>query len=173
MALSLYACTDASNANSANTKNLTSVAPDSIQLSDIPIYTKYADMEYLFKQQNDTTYVINFWATWCKPCVAELPYIEALHEAYAGEKIKVILVSLDFPKQLETKLVPFINKQQLKSDVHVLVDGSTGWIDKVSTQWDGAIPVTMIYKGYNREFINGGVDSFEELNNHVKKVFEL
>ena len=59
------------------------------------------------------TYVVNFWATWCAPCVKELPHFETLQENYS-DSVEVILVSLDFPHQYETKLKPFIQNIQLK-----------------------------------------------------------
>ena len=143
----------------------------SIAQTTVPIYSQFDEIEYIFQQENDTTYVINFWATWCKPCVDELPYIEQLHEVYGEEKLKVILVSLDFKTQIESKLIPFIEKNQLKSEVLVLTDGKYNvWIDKVSPEWDGAIPVTLIYKGENRAFINTNFHSFEELDKIVKPI---
>ena len=72
-----------------------------------PIYENFEELAFIFQQQNDTTYVINFWSTWCAPCVKELPYFEQVNQKYTNRKVKVILVSLDFPKQLETKLKPF------------------------------------------------------------------
>ncbi len=131
----------------------------------VPVYQKFSGIEPLFHRQNDTTYVINFWATWCKPCVAELPYFEALNQSVAGQKVKVILVSLDFPRQLESKLAPFIKERQLQSRVEVLLDGKHNeWIDKVSPEWTGAIPATIIYRGENRRFVNGKVEDLEELH---------
>ena len=54
-------------------------------------YEKFDDIAPLFNKNNDTTYVINFWATWCKPCVEELPYFEDLYAAYSDKKVKIIL----------------------------------------------------------------------------------
>lgn len=140
-------------------------AADTVTLSDIPLYGSYAEMQHIFEQKNDTTYVINFWATWCKPCVAELPYFADLHEKFPDEKLRVILVSLDFPNKLEKKLVPFINKNKLKSDVVVLLDGSyNNWIDKVNTEWDGNIPVTHIYRNGETEFVGRAFENSEELS---------
>ncbi len=62
------------------------------------------------KALNDTTYVVNFWATWCAPCVKELPVFDAIDNKFAGKPVKVLLVSLDFPKDLNGKLPQFIQK---------------------------------------------------------------
>jgi thiol-disulfide isomerase/thioredoxin len=93
----------------------------------------------------DTTYVINFWATWCSPCVKELHYFTELDSIHAGEKVKVILVSLDFKKDIGTKLVPFIHKRNIKTEVLVLDElNDNEWIPKTDAQWQGNIPATLI-----------------------------
>lgn len=136
----------------------------------IPVYNNFDDLEYIFHQKNDTTYVINFWATWCGPCVKELPYFEQLHAVHSAEKLKIILVSLDFPRQIESKLIPFVKKRQLKSEVVVLTDEAYNvWIDKVDSNWDGAIPVTLVYNSEKRHFTKSEFKDFESLNAIVEQ----
>ncbi len=136
-----------------------------------PIYTSFDQFEPWLYRKSDTTYVVNFWATWCKPCVAELPYFEELHEAYKNEKVKVVLVSLDFPKQIKSKLVPFIEEHKLQSDVVALLDGRyTEWVEKVDKSWDGSIPITIIYNNENRKFIGEQFHDYDDLNNSLKEV---
>jgi len=135
----------------------------------IPVYDQFAGLEPLFRFDNDTTYVVNFWATWCKPCIKELPYFEEFNATYKDEKVKVILVSLDFPKKIESNLVPFVQKQQLKSKVVVLLDGKyNDWIDKISPAWTGAIPATYIYKGGQNRLVASPFESTKELLEAVK-----
>lgn len=135
----------------------------------IPVYEKFDGLEPLFRYDNDTTYVINFWASWCKPCIKELPYFEELNSQHANEKVKVVLVSLDFPKQVESNLVPFVKKKQLKSKVAVLLDGKyNNWIDKVSQDWSGAIPATYIYKKGQNLLIGEPFENLEELNEVIE-----
>jgi len=141
---------------------------------ELLIYDSFDDMEYIFNYDNDTTYVINFWATWCKPCVEELPYFDDLYNEYKTDKLRIILVSLDFPKQIETKLKPFIKKNNVLPEVMVLKDGDVNtWIDKVSKKWDGAIPVTIIYNRNERVFVSGEVANYEELNSKVKPLISI
>jgi len=132
-------------------------------VTNVPM-ADYAGIEHLFHQNNDTIYVINFWATWCLPCVAELPYFEQLHEEYKDKKLRVILISLDFKKQIQTKLIPFINKRQLQPEVILLDDPkSNEWIDKVDPSWSGAIPATVIYRDTLRSFYEQSFHDYEEL----------
>lgn len=129
-----------------------------------PVYERFEDLAPIFQQQTDTTYVINFWATWCAPCVKELPYFEALQKKYLSEKVKVILVSLDFKKQLETKLKPFLEERKLTSSVVVLLDPDANtWVDKVSPEWSGAIPATIVYKKNKKGFFEQSFEDLEEL----------
>ena len=109
---------------------------------------KIISMERLDKivnTEDDTTRVINFWATWCSPCIEELPYFEAVNETMADKKIKILLISLDFRSVLESSVVPFLKKKNIRSEVLLLDEpDANSFIDKVSPQWSGAIPATLI-----------------------------
>ena len=134
------------------------------QTTDIKIYKTFEDLEPLLHIANDTTYVVNFWATWCGPCVKELPHFEALNDTYQDSKVKVILLSLDMERQIETKLIPFLNKNKIISEVVLLADGKAHrWIDKVDPKWSGAIPITLIFQGEKRSFFEQDFHSEQEL----------
>lgn len=106
---------------------------------------KITDLEKRIRNNSDTTYIINFWATWCVPCVKELPDFDSINTAYINKKVKVILVSLDFKEDLKIKLMPFISTKKIKSEV-VLLDelNANYFIPKISDEWSGAIPATLI-----------------------------
>jgi thiol-disulfide isomerase/thioredoxin len=124
---------------------------------------------YLSTKDANKTYVVNFWATWCAPCVKELPYFEELNANYLNKSVEVILVSLDFPKQIETKLKPFLKKHGLKSEVLVLDDvDSNTWIPKVDKNWSGAIPATLIYNNTKTTFYERSFN-YEELETELKQ----
>ncbi len=135
---------------------------------DLIVYN-FNELEPLLNKMDDKIYVVNFWATWCAPCVKELPYFEALNNEYKSKNVEVVLVSLDFPKQYETKLKPFIIKRQLKSKMVALNDvDSNTWIPKVDKEWSGAIPATVIYKNEKRAFYEKSFN-LEELKTEVNK----
>ena len=121
----------------------------------------FEGLEPYLNQKNDTVYVVNFWATWCVPCVKELPYFEKLNQKYKNGKFKMILVSLDFPKMIESRVIPFIKNKNLLVEVVVLNDpDANSWIEKVAKEWSGAIPATIIYKNDKRKFYE---QSFSEV----------
>jgi thiol-disulfide isomerase/thioredoxin len=138
----------------------------SVQVKDEKLVVPVIDFEGFrpaLTKQNDTTYVINFWATWCAPCIKEIPYFEKLNADYANEKLSVILVNLDFPNHYDSRLIPFINDNNIKSKVIMLDDpNSNYWINEVDPTWTGAIPATLIYNRNKREFYEKEF-SYEEL----------
>ena len=120
----------------------------------------------------DKTYVINFWATWCAPCVKELPYFEEVNKRSQDKNTEVILVSLDFPSQIETKLKPYLKKNKIKSKVILLDDSKMNtWVPKVSEKWDGGIPATLIVNSSNYNFYPKPFKK-EELFNEINKVLK-
>src|SRR5471030_2436347 len=88
------------------------IFPMIISISEKPAVIKADDLMKRIANKSDTTYVINFWATWCAPCVKELPAFEKLNENYKDKKVKVLLVSMDFKQDYEKKLIPFVRKKK-------------------------------------------------------------
>lgn len=133
----------------------------------------YNQLKPLLEKKDDKTYVINFWATWCAPCVKELPYFEKINKEYADKNVEVLLVSLDFPKQVENKLIPFINRKKLQSEVVLLDDVNEDvWIKAIDESWSGALPATIIYTKNKRKFYEQSFD-YETLENELKTFLNL
>ncbi|HEY9047820.1 MAG TPA: TlpA disulfide reductase family protein [Ohtaekwangia sp.] len=99
--------------------------------------------------------VINFWATWCAPCVKELPLFEQLRTDNKKGDVKITLINLDFADKVN-KVNAFLVKKKIQSSVLLLdeIDYNT-WIDKVDQSWGGAIPATLIINPQNgkRKFV--------------------
>jgi thiol-disulfide isomerase/thioredoxin len=112
---------------------------------ETPAFVKMDALNFRVNNGSDTTYVINFWATWCAPCIQELHYFTELDSIRKNEKVKVILVSMDFKKDIGTKLVPFIAKRKIKTEVLVMDElYDNEWMPKVDSAWQGNIPATLI-----------------------------
>ena len=128
----------------------------------------YQNLALLLQPKDETVYVVNFWATWCAPCIKELPYFEQLHENYKDKNVKVILVSLDFPKKAQSNLLSFIKRKKLKATVVHLDDpDANSWIEKVASEWSGAIPATLIYDKNQKNFYEQAF-TYEELENALQ-----
>jgi thiol-disulfide isomerase/thioredoxin len=113
---------------------------------------KFDDLQEILKNKTETTYIINFWATWCKPCVAELPHFETLANNFRQNKIKVLLVSLDFAKDIE-KVREFVKHEKIISDVVLLNETDANkWINLIDNNWSGAIPATIMLNEDKRQF---------------------
>jgi thiol-disulfide isomerase/thioredoxin len=122
----------------------------------------YTELKPLLNQSDDKVHVVNFWATWCAPCIKELPYFEALNKR---KNIEVLLVSLDFPKHKQSRLLPFISKNKLQSKVVLLDDADENyWINDIKANWSGAIPATLIYNSQKRDFYERSFTKNELLN---------
>ena len=144
---------------------------DLSSLPSLEIYD-FSGIEPYLNLKGSKTYIVNFWATWCAPCVKELPHFESIQQAYQKD-VEVILISLDFPSQYETKLKPFIETHQLKTKVIVLDDlDMNSWISKVDLNWSGAIPVTLIYNSSKRTFYNRTF-TYNELDSEIKNFLTL
>tara|TARA_R110002096_G_C14616496_1_gene723809 strand:+ start:49 stop:585 length:537 start_codon:yes stop_codon:yes gene_type:complete len=146
------------------------VAKEALSKSDIELEVyDFEGFKKFLSKKDDTIYVINFWATWCAPCIKELPYFEKLNEQYKDKNVEVILVSLDFPHLYESKLKPFIVNKKIKSKVIALddVDMNT-WIPQVDETWSGSIPATFIYKNDNKKFFEQSF-TYEALEKEVKQ----
>jgi thiol-disulfide isomerase/thioredoxin len=128
----------------------------------------FKDFKPYLEKDNDSLYIINFWATWCKPCVEEMPAFERINREFKNEKVKVLLVSLDFPDQVNTRLKRYLEVNKIKSEVIVLDEPNADkWINQVSGEWSGALPGTLFYRNSKREFYEQKF-SYQELNSIVK-----
>jgi thiol-disulfide isomerase/thioredoxin len=134
----------------------------------------YDQLRPMLNRENDTTYVVCFWATWCAPCVGEMPYFLALDSMYADQPLQLLLVSLDFKKDYIRKLQPFVEKRKLEDRVVVLEDNNANfWIGDIHPDWSGAIPATLVYKGSTRKFFERTFHHVDELTAIVKPFLNL
>ena len=103
----------------------------------------FSEVDSFLDNSNDTLYVINFWATWCVPCLEELPAFEKVNNTSTGKNIKVILISLDTEINRLKRLDPFLEANILNSEIWVMPDKKPiDWIDKINPMWQGSIPAT-------------------------------
>lgn len=132
-----------------------------------PVYD-FPGLEPLLYKDDGKTYVVNFWATWCKPCLEEMPYFEKVNAERKADGVEVMLVSLDMPSMWKSRLEPYVEKKEIKSEVVILDDpDQNNWIPKIDQDWDGAIPATIIYNKSKRKFYGHGFTQ-NELNEAIE-----
>jgi peroxiredoxin len=83
--------------------------------------------------------VVDFWATWCKPCIKELPYIQRLHEKYGPRGVQVLAVTIDSPKS-QSQVKKFVGTREY--GFRVLLDGDQEVFKKL--QGRGSIPYVVV-----------------------------
>ncbi|OOG65811.1 TlpA disulfide reductase family protein [Flavobacterium sp. A45] len=139
---------------------------NAILAQKVAVFDNYAALEKEVLSDKNTIYVVNFWATWCAPCVKELPYFEKLKSE--NKSIKVVLVSLDFKDQFESKLLPFVKNKKINSEVVLLTDKDYNiWLPMIDKDWSGSIPATLIIKNDKKFFAERIFSSYEELSEYV------
>ena len=114
--------------------------------------------------------IVNFWATRCKPCITELPYFEQINAEMKSEKFSVCLVNLDFNSKYKTSAVEFVRNRNIKSKVIHLNDTDPNkWINRIDSNWTGAIPATIIYENGKKIFFHEGEITYDELKSEINK----
>ena len=128
----------------------------------------YDELKNATQRDNDTLYVVNFWATWCDPCVHELPVFQQAYVKYASKKVKMVFVSMNSAKDI-AKVEKFAQEKDLKPQVLLLGSNKMNvWINNVDTSWDGAIPVTALYRHGKKLYFHQGEFTQQELNTLIQ-----
>ncbi len=111
-----------------------------------PVVTP-TELRARLERMGDTPVVVNFWATWCRPCIEELPLFERLVQRSQGSGLQVWLVNVDFPQEWRRRVVPFVRRRGLQASV-LLLRPSPGerWLDTLHREWSGAIPATLFWR---------------------------
>ncbi|WP_238749725.1 TlpA family protein disulfide reductase [Neolewinella maritima] len=132
------------------------LAPDPLA-GDIPrVYDRYEALAPILAQRNDTTYLINFWATWCKPCLDELPLLQELSDETDGP-LRLILISLDTDTAAIARIPDYLARRGIDLPTVVLTDDRQDWKTALDEHWDGTLPTSFIYRNelryiYRRNF---------------------
>ena len=133
---------------------------------------KYEQLFSILKQNDDKLYVVNFWATWCRPCMEELPHFLEVDETYRkDDDYQMILVSLDKSNSLQTSVAKVVKTMNIKPDVFLLDDTKrmNEFINLIDPAWSGSIPATVLYKNEKQIFFHEGQLSKTELEELIKK----
>jgi thiol-disulfide isomerase/thioredoxin len=106
--------------------------------------------------------LINFFATWCKPCIQELPDLIALHND-PQSKIQVVLISIDKPEDATGKLHDFLADNQVDFQTYAVTEQPGVFVAQFYTIWNERIPLSLLYSksGSMVEALTGVTDRAE------------
>src|SRR6185503_4768895 len=102
----------------------------------------FNDLNQILNNHDGKTRVINFWATWCKPCTDEIPSLVKAEESPAYANVEFVFVSVDFQSQNQ-KVKDKIKELGMKGILVQLNEQGGDWIGKMDENWSGAIPYTI------------------------------
>ena len=137
----------------------------------VTVFQQFDELSPKFYNNSDTTYIVNFWATSSPPCIKEMPHFNEFHKNSLEAKTKILLVSLDRFRDLDNRVIPFVEKYNLKPEVTLLADQNySAWTEKIDSSWYGALPATMIIKSSKKEFKFGAFESLQELEEMVSVI---
>ena len=111
-----------------------------------------------------TPLIINFWATWCHPCVEEIPRLEKNVDSFKNYGAKLILVSLDFADDYTSRLIPFLQLHKYTADVYWLNENNPAqFCPRIDSHWAGKIPAILMINNarHYREFYNYGLADYQ------------
>lgn len=160
------------NSTSENIDNKEIKVENSSSKQEFKIITNTEISEHLAPKNNDTLYVTNFFATWCGPCIREIPHFKEVMQEMNGKPVKFTFVNLDEKDVWNTDVVDFAENFGIGSNI-VLLDFdqlSSDFFEKNFSEWDGgSIPFTHIRKGNKVREIRGSI-SKSELENEIQQV---
>lgn len=103
------------------------------------------DIQQILVTHTDTVLVINFWATFCKPCVEEIPYLQQIANKFKVSKVGLLLVSLDLPTYYPAKIAAFAKKRRFTAPLAWLNETDADYFcPLIDKKWSGVIPATLI-----------------------------
>ncbi len=116
--------------------------------------------------------LVNVWATWCAPCVEEMPYLVRLQREYGAAGLRLVLVSADFAEQ-STEAAAFLARQGVEGPSFIKTEKDEAFIDAINPEWGGALPASLLYDGAgNLHHFWEGAASYEDFESRVQELLD-
>ena len=134
-----------------------------------------AGLKNLVKERNGKILFLNIWATWCAPCVEEFPDLIKLARSYPESQVEVVGISADYPDEVESKILPFIRRQNVPFRIYVAkFDHQEDFINSVDSSWSGALPASLVFDARGKQrYFAVGAGTFEIFKRVVDSVRTL
>lgn len=111
---------------------------------------KITDFEKYISSRKGKVLVFNFWATFCKPCIAEIPSMIQAVDSLVSDKVELILVSVDVASNYPVRLNAFVQQRKWNTGIYWLNETDADYFcPKVDSSWGGSIPATLIINTSN------------------------
>lgn len=134
---------------------------------------KLADLEAAIKEADKPT-IFNFWATFCKPCIEEIPHFQEIAKKYDSAGVNLVFISLDLEDAYPAKIQTFAKKRNINYPITFLDETNADlFCPVVDLKWSGAIPATLFVNnktGY-RQFYEEQL-SKEQVEKEVRKMIQ-
>jgi len=107
-------------------------------------------------KESKTPLIVNFWATFCVPCIEEMPYFQQLVQEYKSKNVSLVFVSLDLKEAYPNKVIAMAKKLNLVFPVAWLDETNADYFcPKIDTSWTGGMPSSLFVNnatGYHKFF---------------------
>jgi thiol-disulfide isomerase/thioredoxin len=138
---------------------------------DVQKISSLRQVDSLKSSYSGNAILVNFWASWCKPCTEEFPDLIKIKNDFSDKGLRVVFLSLDFPEEFDSRLIPFLKASNVDFTTYFCnfkkPDEVMDYFDK---EWDGGIPATFIYdrSGALRSKFIGSRD-YDFFRNEIEK----
>ncbi|MCX6151225.1 MAG: TlpA disulfide reductase family protein [Ignavibacteriales bacterium] len=106
----------------------------------------------LIQKRNGKILLLNILATWCLPCIEEFPDLVKLSESYEPGKLEIVGISVDYPDEVKSKILPFLTKHSVPFKIYVAnFNKDEDLINTLDLKWNGAIPASFIYDNKGKQ----------------------
>lgn len=145
-----------------------------LQSQEVKTITSTDEYKELLDNSKGKVVLVNFWATWCPPCVKEFPELVKLYNDYKSKDFVLLFISLDDKSEYDSKLLPFLKKQGVDFTSYFGNFSNPETImNYVDKSWQGEIPFTGIY---NKDGILSktmmGNKTYEQFETEIKKYMD-
>jgi peroxiredoxin len=103
-----------------------------------------AGLTKLAKNETEDLLLINVWATWCGPCVAELPEFVTMNRMYRHRKVKLVTISMDEPEQEADALAALKERHVAAENYLSKIADRDRLAELLDADWTGPVPYTLL-----------------------------
>ena len=142
---------------------------DKSQVTIEAVSPKTVESRILAATKQNKAVLVNLWATWCSPCIEEMPYLAELQEKYK-DRLDIIFISADMEEDVTVPL-EILEQRGIMGETYIMLDYQMDYFNWLENQWNGALPFTKIYDTQGKEvvFWDGGV-SIDVFEKYLQKI---